>query len=227
MPRPFWEAVQALMILKWSQPKRRKKSSKNTKQIVHVWGTTFYSIFCSERKILFSTLLSLDVTFVCVGAVNLLYALFVRFFLSLFLCNPLEMTWSSATEMELQKRDHWHLRVCWCARREIRLFGCVLWVLSSSHIIQKILSFSHCLIRILLFLPQSGCYHILFSVGIHVKRAFLYSRTQFELIVLLFLLLVSFQFSLLFCFVLFSDFKYEIVRCTVNLVEKKNTIIVL
>lgn len=30
----------------------------------------------------------------------------------LYLCNPMEMTWSSATEMELQKRDHWHLRLC-------------------------------------------------------------------------------------------------------------------
>lgn len=174
----------------------------------------------SERKTLFSTpyCLSFDAYFcLCWGSEFGLDALFV---FSLILCNPLEMTWSSATEMELQKRPLTSSRLLMRTPRNL-----IVWLRSMSALIFTYHSKNSYLFalsfRIPFFLPQSARLlpHPFFGWNKLNSCPSLRAVFAFSFF--------SFLFVVLFCFVLFSHFKYEIVRGTVNLVEKKNTIIVL
>lgn len=134
------------------------------------------------------------------------------------LCNPMEMTWSNATEMELQKRP---LTSSCCLvshnidARVIWLFGCVLWVLLRAHALSLIFTYHSKLYLHIVFLvffqAQSYC-HIYFCWNL-LSAHFSSSK----LIFLLFLLLVFFFFC----------FRILIWKCNLPLILLRKRILLL
>lgn len=137
---------------------------------------TFYSTLQRAKNTVFHTVVSRCYFCLCWGSE---FGLRIVCFFSFILCNPLEMTWSSATEMELQKRPLTSSGL-WM-RAPLNL---IVWLRSMSARIFTYHSKSSDLFVLSFwtpfFLPQSrDCYHIYFSDGACWTRAFFLFKTQF------------------------------------------------